>query len=229
MNYAIILAAGKSRRFESSINKLLTQVHGEPMIAHTIACFDECALIDEIIIATRIDDKPYVLALLSQKKYLKKIEIVEGGTRRSDSVWNGLQSIKSIRDADVVCIHDGARCLITKELVEQSILDCGKYGSSVLAIPVTDTLKEVSENYCVLKTHPRDHIWRMQTPQTFKTKLIYNAYAAGIAENFEGTDDASFMERLSQSVHVTLGSEENMKVTTASDLKIAEAILAKRK
>jgi 2-C-methyl-D-erythritol 4-phosphate cytidylyltransferase len=155
------------------------------------------------------------------------VSIVEGGSERQDSVYNGLKAIHN--DCDIVLIHDGARPFVTHNIIEEGINIANKTGACIAAVPVKDTIKVASENMDVVNTPNREALWAVQTPQFFKYQLLMGAYEKLQNSNLKATDDAMLIEELGYPVKIINGSYENIKITTPEDLILGEGILKKRK
>lgn len=210
---AIITAGGTSSRFGGT-NKLLEKINGTEVIKYTIDAF-RYANVDKIIICAHVSIMETLRELF---KDYDNVEIIEGGNTRQQSVYNGLKYLKS----DYVIIHDGARPVITTELVNT----CIEMVKDVKAISVMtktiDTIKEV-EHGKIVKTIDRSKLYNTQTPQAFSYELILKAHQKFAGQNF--TDDAGMVEALGESVYVVDGSYKNIKITTQSDIEIAKAYL----
>lgn len=212
---AIIVAAGNGTRMGGVINKVFLPLGEEAVIEHTLNTFSSCSMIDDIILVTRESD-------IELCKNFKGIKVIAGGKTRQESVYNGLNEAES---ADIVVIHDGARALITKEIIENAIEDAKKYGASAVGVPCKDTLKSVDENGFIKATLDRDSTYQIQTPQIFKREEILKAHIMAISDNFLGTDDCSLYEKYIGKIKVTKGSYDNIKLTTPDDMIIAKNIL----
>jgi 2-C-methyl-D-erythritol 4-phosphate cytidylyltransferase len=220
---AIILAAGKGIRMKGSMRKQYLELSGKPVLAHSLMLFDSCSLVKEIILVVPKEDIEYcqnkILSLLELKHSIK---IVCGGTRRQDSVYNGLQAIT--QPAETVVIHDGARPFIQSEDLIKCILASKKIGACILGVPASDTLKSVYKSGLIETTIPRENIWLAQTPQAFQYNLILKAHEAARRDGYIGTDDASLVERLGEHVKIINGNKYNIKITKKEDLDVAKAI-----
>jgi len=215
---AVIVAAGESRRM-NGIDKVFAPLGGRPVISRVLDAFEECDPVSQIIVVVSEDNVEKCRQLITQNKYSKPIEVCAGGKRRQDSVAAGLSKLDK---CDRVVIHDGARPLVTKELIEWGLEAAKETGAAAAAVPVTDTIKIADDDQIVLETLPRQNLWAVQTPQVFRADLISKAYreAAG-----EVTDDASLVEALGNKVKLYMGSYDNIKITNSNDLMIAEALL----
>lgn len=224
MNTAIILAAGKGTRMNMDINKLYINIKGKPILAHTLDVFFACSYIHEIVLVIGHGEEE-----LCREKALKIIEsnkpvkLVIGGKERQDSVYNGIKSAD--KDADLILIHDGARPFITGDIIEQSIRAAKIHKAAAVGVPVKDTIKEVDGNGFIVRTPDRSSLWLTQTPQTFITSVIVQAYELSRKDKVFATDDAMLVERMGLEVKMIKGSYDNIKITTPEDIALAEVIL----
>ena len=209
---------------EGKTGKQYLPLGGKPILAHTLLAFQECPSIEEIVLAVREEEIDYCRLAIVKKFGLRKVkEIVSGGERRQDSVYNALKKVR--KDCHIILVHDSVRPFVTGETIRRTIQEAGVHKAVATAIPVTDTIKEGNGQGFVEKTLHRERLWSIQTPQGFESNLIKEAYSRAYEENFQGTDDASLVERMGHPVKVIEGSHENIKITTPEDLIIAEAIL----
>ena len=221
---AVIVSAGKGVRFMEGQKKQFYFLGGKPILAHTLDKFETCPLIRSILLVVGQEDMDYCLKEVIEKyKFNKVSQIVPGGKRRQESVKNGVDVLP--KDTDIVVIHDGVRPFVTKPMIEDSIHSAIRYGAVILAVPVKDTMKMSNLDGTVLKTLDRESLWQIQTPQTFQTKVIKEAYYRATEDRFIGTDDASLVERLGVKVHILPGSYTNIKITTSEDLLLASLFL----
>lgn len=229
---AIVLSAGKGKRMNSETPKQYIDINHKPVLYYSVSAF-ESSYVDEIVIVCGRGDEDYIKEEIVAKYSFAKVKaIVPGGKERYHSVYNGLMAAG---DADYVLIHDGARPMISQEVIDR-VRECVEGGTScVAAVPVTDTIKIVDSEGKVLSTPDRKTLWAMQTPQAFSFKLIKNAYEELINKEEETlkaginiTDDAMVAEQFGGScVKVIMGDYDNIKITTPKDIEIAERILAK--
>lgn len=217
---AIVVAAGESRRM-GRIDKILAPLAGKPALAHVIDTFQRCKLVDRIILVVSKKNLKQCQKLVAEGRWPKVSDVCLGGRLRQDSVAAGL---KRLGDCHWVIIHDGARPLITKDLIERGLKAAKETGAAVAAVPVIDTIKLASDNGLVLKTPPRQKLWAVQTPQVFRLDIIARAYQEA---KEEVTDDASLVEGLGYKVKLYMGSYDNIKITTPRDLALAEVLLKK--
>jgi 2-C-methyl-D-erythritol 4-phosphate cytidylyltransferase len=199
-------------------------LEGKPILAYTLDKFETCPLIRSILLVVGQEDMDYCLKEVVEKFGFKKVsQIVPGGKRRQESVKNGIDALS--KDVEIVAIHDGVRPFVTKAMIEDSIQNAARYGAVVLAMPVKETIKMSNPDGTVLKTLDRESLWQIQTPQTFKIKIIKEAYYQATKDAFAATDDASLVERLGVPVHILPGSYANIKITTPEDLLLANLFL----
>tara|TARA_B100000749_G_scaffold12122_1_gene9879 strand:- start:501 stop:1193 length:693 start_codon:yes stop_codon:yes gene_type:complete len=220
---AIIPAAGSGERFgEEKQFKLLS---GRPLFFHTLKLFLQSDYIDEIIVAVpsaNVDSTHRDVLSMSAGKPVK---VVAGGTRRQDSVKNGIDVSDS--DSTLVCVHDAARPFVTEDLIQRSISACEFADGAIVGIPSKDTVK-FSENGLVKETLDREKIWLAQTPQCFhKNKLLQALYYAE-TENLTGTDESALMEAMGFSIKLVEGNSNNFKITTKDDWIRAEIVAVRQ-
>ena len=227
MNFAIIAAAGKGTRMNSKDNKVFIELLNKPMLYYTLKVFQECNLIDKIIIVAQRKYFGKIKQLKSQYNFRKMENIVEGGNERQDSVYNGLASIKNAKNEDIIIVHNGSNPLIKEKEIEDCVNSAKKFGAAVCCFPLKDTIKKISSGF-VQETVDRKDVYQMQTPQAIKYGLFIEGFNSLKSKNLKVTDDISVVESLNKKVKIIECSYENIKVTTQDDLKIAEAILMKR-
>lgn len=216
---AVIVAAGSASRM-GGIDKVMAPLQGEPMIRRTARAFQESDLIQEIVIVTRSDLMEAIADLC--KDYGKVRAVIAGGKTRQASVELGLAAFS--RKVKVAAIHDGARPLISQQVIERAVRAGSTYGAAIPAVPVKDTTKEVAGG--VVKSTPeRSRLQAVQTPQVFDLDLLKVALKKAYDDEVTVTDDSGAVERIGMKVKVVEGDERNIKVTTPLDLKIAEVYL----
>lgn len=216
---AVIVAAGTASRM-GGIDKVMAELKGEPMIARTVGTFQNCDAISEIVIVTREDLILPITALC--KDMNKVIAVVAGGDSRQDSVQAGLRSLSA--KVKLAAIHDGARPLISWQVIDRTVRAANTYGAAAPAIPVKDTIKVV-QGGVVKETPDRATLQAVQTPQVFDIQLLRGALKKAFQDGAQVTDDCSAVERMGMSIKIVEGDERNIKVTTPMDLKIAEMLL----
>jgi 2-C-methyl-D-erythritol 4-phosphate cytidylyltransferase len=205
------------------IDKVFAPLGGRPALSYVLDAFEKCEAVSQIIVVVSQANVAKCRELIAEKKYSKPIEVCAGGKRRQDSVAAGL---KQLKDCDWVVIHDGARPLVTKELIERGLEVAKETGAAVAAVPVTDTIKTAGDDRIVRQTPPRQNLWAVQTPQVFRSGLIAEAYQKAKGDV---TDDASLVEALGNRVKLYMGSYDNIKITSANDMLVAEVLLKRGK
>ena len=216
---AVIVAAGSASRM-GGIDKVMAPLGGEPMLLRTVRTFQQCDAIKEIVIVTRQDLLVRVMGLCDDFNKVKAV--VVGGSNRQESVWAGLNALSD--KVKMVAVHDGARPLITWQVIDRAVRAANSYGAAAPAIPVKDTIKVVKGGV-VAATPDRSVLQAVQTPQVFDFDLLRGALKKAAQDGAEVTDDCSAVERLGMSVKIVEGDERNLKVTTPMDLKIAQMLL----
>jgi len=224
---AVIVAAGKGSRMKMDINKQYVEIGGVPVLARTIQVFEDCSMVDEIVVVVNEQDIFYCKEhIVDEFGFTKIKKLVSGGATRQNSVYNGILEVSE--RCDIVLIHDGARPFILEESIIESIYAAQEYGASCVAVPVKDTIKIADSEGFVERTLDRSLLWSIQTPQTFRLELIMQAHKKAAESGFIGTDDAVLVERLGHRLKLVMGSYDNIKITTREDLALAEAIISSR-
>ena len=221
---AVIVAAGSARRMEG-IDKILAPLGELPVLVHTLYAFQDCPAFDEVVVVTREDLLVEVSRLCKEYRLDKVTKVVVGGAERIHSVRAGLQEVNP--EAGLIAIHDGARPLVTREVLEEAVARAWTTGAAATAIPVTDTIKR-EENGQTVETVDRSQLRAVQTPQVFEAGLIRAALEKAVQDGENLTDDCAAVERIGMKVSLTAGSRENIKITTPFDLLLGEAILESR-
>lgn len=216
---AIVLAAGESRRMGE--DKAMLHVVGRPLLSYVLTAFEACSLVDQVVVVLSALNAPDVLPLL--RAFPKVVRTCMGGRRRQDSVRAGLQTIAP---REWVVVHDGARPLVTPELIAAGLAAARETGAAVPALPVVETLKEAGADGLVRRTVTREGLWAVQTPQVFRYDLLLRAHNAALEDV---TDDSALVEAIGGQVRLYPGSRTNIKVTTPEDLAIVEALLKARR
>ena len=216
---AVIVAAGSASRM-GGIDKVMAPLKGESMIARTVRTFQECDAVSEIVIVTRED---LIIPISNLCKDMTKVKaVVVGGKSRQESVHLGLNALSN--KVKLAAVHDGARPLITWQVIDRTIRAAHTYGAAAPAIPVKDTIKVV-EGRLVKNTPDRATLYAVQTPQVFDFDLLRGALKKAEEDGAQVTDDCSAVELMGFKVKIVEGDERNIKVTTPMDLKIAELLL----
>ncbi len=221
---AVIVSAGKGHRFMKGKKKQFHLLAGKPILAHTLDKFETCPLIRSVLLVVGEEDMDYCMGEIVEKyRYRKISQVIPGGKQRQDSVKNGIDALS--KDVKIVVIHDGVRPFVTRAMIEDSINSAIRFGAVVVAMPVKETIKIAEPDGTILKTLDRESLWQIQTPQTFQTHLIKEAFHKASEDRFIGTDDASLVERCGVKVHILPGSYTNIKITTTEDLMLAQLFL----
>lgn len=223
---AIIPAAGEGRRMGGSVEKQFLCLRGIPVLAHTLKVFDRSPLVDGVVLVVAADRRRAVeQRVLGPHPCGKLLKVVNGGRERQESVAYGLEAVPS--ECELVAVHDGVRPLISSDLLSAVLKAAEECGAALAATPARDTVKRV-EKGVVTATLEREGVWLAQTPQAFRVKLLRRAYEEALKNQVSATDEATLVERLGVSVQIVSGLPENIKITTPTDLIIAEALLDSR-
>lgn len=228
--YALIPAAGRAARFNTDGgtegNKVFAPLMGRPLLRWTAAAFADHPGIDGIVVVAGAGEVARCREALDGLD--KLLAIIPGGETRQVSVAIGLFTLGGAAD-DLVLVHDGARPLVTPEIITRCLDGAREFGNAVAALPLTDTLKAVDDAQIVQRTVDREGLWAVQTPQAFRIATLFDAHIAARDQGWSGTDEASLVERFgAEPVHLVLGAPDNLKVTRPGDLKLAEALLRAR-
>jgi len=214
---AIIVAAGAGRRFGSA--KQFALLGGRPVLERSLAALAGHPEVDEVVLVLPAGAG----GAKYRKLWSKIVAVVRGGARRQDSVGRGFARL-ACGPADLVLVHDGVRPLVSREVISRVIAKARECGAAVAAVPVEDTIKEAVGGV-VVRTLERGNLQRIQTPQAFAYEVLDAALRRARKEGFYGTDEAALVERTGHPVAVVPGERRNIKITTATDFKIAEALL----
>ena len=216
---AIIVAAGGSTRMGGS-DKLFATIGGRPLLARTLQPFQDSPLVDRIVLVLSAANRERGCALATESGIGKLAAACEGGPRRQDSVRLGLEALGP---CEWVLVHDGARPLLSAELIERGLEAARETGAASAAVSLADTVKQAADDGTVERTLDRSGLRAAQTPQVFRYDLLLRAHREVTAE---ATDDAAMLEALGLPVKLFEGSAANIKVTTPDDLRLAKALLA---
>ena len=216
---AIVPAAGKGLRLRGAVAKQFRRLAGIPLFHHCLLRLARSNLVGRIVVAVPAGSAPPGLPGGLEAR----VQVVEGGARRQDSVRNALAVLGE--EVSWVVVHDGARPLVTPELVERCLLGASETGAAIAALRVVDTVKAGDAGGFVEATRPREGLWLAQTPQVARRELLARAMARAEAGGFEGTDEASLLEAAGVRVKLVEGSAENIKVTTPGDMERAARLL----
>lgn len=231
-NSAVIVAAGNGARMRDincGLNKTKQMIclGGEPVIVRTIKQFEECSFINEIVIVARKDEIEFYEEFKSSYNFKKITDVVEGGETRQKSVLLGFEAI--FEKSKYVAIHDGARCLVTPEMIENVFSEAYIHGSAAAAEKSKDTIKKSDDNNFIFETIDRKYLWHAQTPQVFKADIYRAAAYIAKKNDYTATDDCMLVENIGFKIKLVDCGSENLKITTPDDFYIAEAILNLRK
>jgi len=205
-------------------SKQFLELDGVPIIVHTLRKFAAVPIVDSIWVAMRKQEIEGFAPVLQKAGLGKPMHLVEGGEHRQESVGNALDALPAQSD-DLVLVHDAVRPFVSEETIADVIEQAQRYGAAIAGVPAIDTIKRVervAEGAVVEATIPREHIVQAQTPQGFRYGLLRPIFDEARAAGFNGTDEASLLERAGHAVHVVMGSARNIKITTPADLELAE-------
>lgn len=223
---AIIVAAGSGQRMKQKTPKQFLKINGKPILQYTLQVFETCNDIDDILVVLPPNlVKKYESVFKKEWNIGKLYCTVQGADQRHLSVWNGLSVLPE--DTDIVVIHDGVRPLVTHSIIRNSIEKAKETGAAVVGVKSKDTIKKVNHGY-ITTTIPRSELVLVQTPQTFRKKIIMAANQTAFKTNRFSTDDSALVEMAGYPVSVVAGDWMNIKITTPEDLKIAELLLNER-
>ncbi len=230
---AIVLAAGAGKRMQSTVAKQYMLLKDKPILWYALQAFEKSPIIQKIVLVVGEGEITYCKQDIVEKYgFSKVVAVVQGGTERYLSVWEGLKCLEPA-EGDFVFIHDGARPFVNEEIIQGAYEAVKEYGACVVGMPVKDTIKVTDENGFVIQTPDRSTLWAVQTPQVFEEKLIFDAYAQLIEtlpewqeKGLNITDDAMVLETImKKKVKLVKGSYENIKITTPEDIFVAENFL----
>ena len=223
---ALVAAAGSSTRMGGGTNKLLLPLDGIPVLIRTLDALQRAERVDEIIVATREEELVEIAQLCHTYGITKCKKVVRGGESRAHSVM--LAALEADKSMELLAVQDGARPLVTPELIDSVIAAATRCGAAAPAVPVKDTIKCVREDGAVAQTLDRSALRAVQTPQVFTADVLKAALQSVLEQGIEVTDDCGAVERLGKVVFLTEGEKTNLKITTPADLVLAEAILKDR-
>ena len=222
---ALVAAAGTSSRM-GGIDKIMEPLDGVPVLARTLMALQAAQSVDEIIVATREESLVEISHLCRTYGVTKCTKVVRGGESRVHSVF--LAALEASPEIKLLAVQDGARPLVTPELIDRVVDAAARCGAAAPAVPVKDTVKVVKDGGAVESTLDRSSLRAVQTPQVFEASVLKAALQSALEEQAPITDDCSAVERLGKVVFLVEGDEENLKITTPTDLLLAEAILQGR-
>ncbi len=217
----IIVAAGSSSRM--GFDKLYADLAGAPVIQRTLAQFQACPEVDEIILVSSQAQLARLEALVAGGPFSKVARVIPGGAERQHSMAAGLAAVSP--EAVVVAVHDGARPLVTPGDISRVLLKARETGAATLAHPVVETLKRTDAEGRIIEAVDRTHLWAMETPQAFHTALLRQASEAALASRLSATDEVTLVQQLGHPVALVTAGSLNLKITYPADLKTAAALL----
>ena len=226
---AIFPAAGKGKRMQAGMNKVLVELEGVPILVRTLARFSRCQAVDRLVVVVAAHEVDFVTDMLTgadREFGLKPWQVTAGGSERQYSVWNGIQAVQGAADDDIILVHDAARPLVSEKTILETIRVAEAKGAAIAAVPAKNTIKLCNAAGEVVETPDRSRLWEVQTPQGFRRDILVRANQQAMAESFLGTDDASLVEKLGQKVFIVESDYRNIKLTTPEDMVIAKAFLA---
>ncbi|MBF0444869.1 MAG: 2-C-methyl-D-erythritol 4-phosphate cytidylyltransferase [Magnetococcales bacterium] len=225
----LVVAAGVGRRFGGELPKQYQPLAGRPVLWHSIKVLQDHPQVAAIVPVIAQDGQALWQQIMAAEvgSFSKLKPPVLGGAERQLSVANGLASL-NLEEQQWVAIHDGARPLLSRALLDRLFLARNRGDALLAAVQASDTIKKVGQDGLVTATLDRDEIWLAQTPQMFRYGVIVDAHRLAASSGFMGTDDVSILEWLGKPVIVVTGESENIKITKASDLPLAEFLLANR-
>jgi 2-C-methyl-D-erythritol 4-phosphate cytidylyltransferase len=221
-NFAIIVAGGTGARMLSSVPKQFLLLNGKPVLMHTVEAFHNSGSKPQIILVLHAGFHQYWQQLCDEHNFRIPVTLVKGGETRFHSVKAGLDLIEDNLNA-VIAIHDAVRPLISPEIIDESYRYAFEHGNAIVAVKSRDSIRQVWNDHSIALK--REDIYLVQTPQTFQSDLLKDAYKVKYDDNF--TDDASVVERSGGIINLINGNYENIKITFPEDIAIAEAILKK--
>ena len=218
---AIIVAAGSSQRM--GFDKLLSQIGEKPIVAHSIDRFEQCDKIDEVILVVRSDRRAQFQKIVDAFGFTKVNRLVDGGTERHLSVWNGVSHLS--KTCEIVAVHDAARPLVSPDLISRSVTLARQCGAVSLAAPIVETIKRADPGQSVTESVDRSGLWAMQTPQVFRFDWLLDAYKRIVDSGRSVTDEVSALQEAGYPVRLLQNADWNIKITFPRDLDLAEKMM----
>jgi 2-C-methyl-D-erythritol 4-phosphate cytidylyltransferase len=230
---AILPAAGLGTRMGAETPKQFLELNGTPIVIHSLRRIASCALLTDLIVATRADEIGRLEERIAREKFRHTVRVLKGGDSRQDSVAAALREVPN--EVEIVLVHDAVRPFVTLDQIARVIEEARRCQAAILGIPAMDTVKEVKraslpeDVALIVGTIPRERVVLAQTPQAFATKLLKEAFARAQADGVAASDEAGLVERMGHDVHVVLGSESNMKITRPADMDLARFYLERER
>jgi 2-C-methyl-D-erythritol 4-phosphate cytidylyltransferase len=222
--FAIIPAAGLGTRIGGDIKKQFLPLKGKPIIVHTLQQFEHCPDVDEVALALPESAMSEMESIVSRYRLHKVSKMVMGGAKRQDSVGSVLKKL-SLKDSDIVLVHDGVRPFIETKRISHLLKVCKEFDAAVLAVQPKDTIRRSTGGGFFDQTLDRTALWLIQTPQAFRAKILVKAFEKAKKDKFYSTDEAALVERLGIKIRIVEGSYDNIKITTPEDLELGLLIL----
>jgi len=221
------VAGGRGVRMGAAVPKQYLALAGRPILAHTLAAFQAVEEIGRIVLVLPAEDvREQGGQILLDDAPRIPVTVVPGGSERQGSVQNGVATLTDLGDEAVVLIHDGVRPFVAPELIRRLIPAARHWGACIPVVPVTETVKRVNARGIIVASADRGPLRLAQTPQAFRLGIFRRAIQAAKTSGLKATDDAALVEAAGGKVHTIAGSRFNLKITTAEDLALAEAMLA---
>lgn len=225
MNCTVIIpAGGAGTRMGADIPKQFLELNGKPLIIHTLEIFESMDEITSIVISLHKEWHTFLNEQLKEHNITKVKEMVYSGEKRQDSVFNAIKT-QTVFNSDVILVHDAVRPFVSKELVLKIIEEAEETGAVIPAVETKDTVKERTPKDFVLKTFVRNNLCNAQTPQGFWYDVLFSAYENASKNGFIGTDSSSLVEYNGYKVSILEGDEQNIKITSPYDFKLAEMMI----
>ena len=217
---AIIVAAGSGKRLGADQPKALVDLCGVPLVIHSLRAMLAAEGISAVVVAVPGNARSLFAKTVDlHGPWRCPISLVAGGIERQDSVRAGLAEVG---DSDLVAVHDAARPFVAPEVVQRALEVAERHDAAIVAVPASDTVKEIHPDGWIESTPPRERLWLAQTPQVFRTDILRHAHERGLAKGIAASDDSVLVERVGVRVHVVTGDDDNRKITTPEDLRWAE-------
>ncbi len=206
---------------QSNMSKVLLELRGKPIIQRVVETLFTDPRVREVVLAVPASESEVFGPLFERNS---KVKLVTGGDSRRASVSNALKYLEQAEClSDLVLIHDGARALLSSDLLTRCIDAALEFGAVTAAIPIVDTVKRCDSELLAKENIDRENLWAIQTPQIFKREVILEAHRK---YSDDSTDDATLVQRI-HSVKMVMGERSNLKITTPKDLELAEKLLCK--
>lgn len=227
MNIALIIAGGSGQRMHQDVPKQFLTVDNKPVIVYTMEAFQQHPEIDEIAVVCLNGWDNVLQAYAKQFNITKLRHIIPGGTNGQSSIKNGIYELKKhYSNEDLVLIHDAIRPMVSPEIITDCILKTKKYGNAIASIPTLEAVLQTNDQESSVTSYPRETLKRTQTPQGFSLKTIYDMHVEASKRGInDSVASCTLAVELGRTVHLSLGSEKNLKLTTIEDLDIFKALL----